>query len=56
MNGIETIVSSAKPDSISLRTTIPVFVAEQMGLKKGDHIDWKVDKKGKKWIAIIKQK
>ncbi len=36
MSGIETIVSSAKSESRSLRTTIPVFIVEQVGFKEGD--------------------
>lgn len=56
MDGTETIVASATSKSKSLRTTIPVFVVKQMGLVERDHLDWKVDKDGKTWIATIAKK
>lgn len=56
MSGTETIVSSAKSESRSLRTTIPVFIVDQVGFKEGDHITWRVDKDDNSWIAIIKKK
>ena len=56
LSGSETIISSAKPESRSLRTTIPVFVVEQVGFKDGDRLIWRVDKDGKEWMAIIRKK
>ena len=53
MNGTETIVASATSTSDSIRTTIPVFVAKQLDLRKGDHLDWRLDKNGKTWIVIV---
>ena len=55
MSGIETIVSSARSESRSLRTTIPVFVVEQIGLKEGDHLNWRVEKENGGWTATIQK-
>jgi len=56
MDGTETIVTYATSKSQSLRTTIPVFVVKQLGLEERDHLDWKVDKDGKTWMAVITKK
>lgn len=40
--------------ALNLRTTILVFVVDQMGLKEGQKMDWKVDKVDSKWIAVIR--
>ena len=54
--GTETTIASARSESRSLRTTIPVFVVEQLGLAEGQKLDWKVDKVDGKWIAVFKEK
>lgn len=56
MSGTDTMVSSARSNSRSLRTTIPVFVVEALDLKEGMALDWKLDKNGGKWIAIFTSK
>ena len=53
--GTETTIASARSESRSLRTTIPVFVVEQLGLAEGQKLTWKVDKVDGKWIAIFKE-
>ena len=45
-------VSKAKPDTISVRTTIPSNIAKKLGLVDGDTLEWDTDKKGSNWIAI----
>lgn len=54
--GTETIIGSATSKTKSLRTTIPVFVVQQMELDEGDHLNWKVDKQNDTWIAVITKK
>ena len=54
--GTETTIASARSESRSLRTTIPVFVVEQLGLTEGQKLDWKVDKVDGEWIAVFKEK
>lgn len=54
--GPETAVVSATTNSISLRTTIPLFVVKQLNLTDGDCVDWKLDEEGKPWLAKITKK
>lgn len=49
-------VTQAKPDTISVRTTIPSNIAKQLNLTNGDTLDWEVDKNDKMWIAKITKK
>ena len=51
----QSTVSKAKPDSISVRTTIPVFIARQLKLEIGDILDWKLDKVSNHWIVTIEK-
>lgn len=46
-------VSKARPETISLRTTIPSPVAEMMGLKDGDTLLWNVEPKGDKVVVTV---
>ena len=52
----ESKVSVAQSQSVSLRTTIPSNVAEQLGLNAGDVLGWKTDKVEGDWIAVIIKK
>lgn len=56
MNGAETIAASATSKSRSVRTTIPAFVARQIGIGEGDRLCWSLDKDGKTWCAVIRKK
>ena len=56
MRGTETSVSSARPDTDSLRTTIPVFVAKRLDLAAKDRLDWEIDKMGDEWVAVVRKK
>ena len=53
--GIKTIVVSATSNSISLRTTIPLFVVNQLDLKEGDSVEWVVDKDNETWLGQIRK-
>ncbi len=51
----QSTVSKAKSDSISVRTTIPIFIAKQMELEISDVLDLKLDKKANHWIVTIEK-
>ena len=51
----ETILTLAVSKSNSLRTTIPIHITKKLGLGKGDHVEWDIDKNNDGWIAIIKK-
>ena len=55
-NGSETVLSLAVSNSPSLRTTVPIHITRKLGLVEGDHVEWDIDKKGNRWIAIISKK
>lgn len=52
----ETILSLAVSNSYSLRTTVPIHVARQLELEKGDRMVWDLYKEDGKWIAKIRKK
>ena len=56
MSAGESKVAAARPESISLRTTIPAFIAKQMKLSVGDTLDWDLDKNNDKWFATVQKK
>ena len=49
----ETVLTLAVSNSNSLRTTVPIHIAKKLGLEKGDHVEWDIDKVNNGWIAII---
>ena len=49
-------VSAARPESISIRTTMPVFIAKQMDLSVGNVLDWKIGKIDNIWMVTITRK
>ena len=55
-SGTDTIAQSARAKSESLRTTLPVFVVKQLGIKEGDNLEWVVDKNKNGWFGVIKKK
>lgn len=54
--GDQTRVSVARSETVSVRTTIPSYIARQMELKAGDTLNWKLDKIGGEWVAMIRKK
>ena len=52
----ETALALAVSHSRSLRTTVPLHIVEQLGLKEKDVIMWSMDKDGEEWIATIRKK
>lgn len=53
LKGMVTAVSLARTASESLKTTIPTLIASQMELSPKDHLEWKMDKVGGKWVATV---
>ena len=41
----------ARPNSGSIRTTIPVNITKQPKIGVGDTLAWEIDKVGGKWVA-----
>ena len=39
----ESVLQTATSKSKSLRTTVPAFLVNQFGLKKGDKISWSIE-------------
>lgn len=52
----ETVLSLAVSKSNSLRTTVPIHITKKLGLTKGDHIEWDIDKEDNVWMAKIIKK
>lgn len=52
----ESVLSLAVSNSQSLRTTVPIHIAQKMGLSEGDRIAWDLDKVRNTWIATISKK
>ena len=55
MNSNQSKVSAARPESISMRTTIPTFLAKKMNLDVGDTLDWDLDKIDGEWVMTIRK-
>jgi bifunctional DNA-binding transcriptional regulator/antitoxin component of YhaV-PrlF toxin-antitoxin module len=43
------------PNKASLRTTIPMFIVKQWGLKPGDKLDWSLESKRNEIVIIVKK-
>ena len=48
-------VTQAKPDTISVRTTILSNIAKKLGIENGDTLEWDTYKDSNTWIAISKK-
>lgn len=46
-------VTRARPETVSVRTTIPAHVARKLKLEAGDTLEWDLDKEGAVWFARI---
>jgi hypothetical protein len=53
--GEVTILALNAPNKASLRTTIPMFIVKQWGLKVGDKLDWSLEAR-KNEITIVVRK
>ncbi|MBC7128211.1 MAG: AbrB/MazE/SpoVT family DNA-binding domain-containing protein [Thermoplasmatales archaeon] len=51
--GFKTIISKASTTGNSLRTTIPISIVKQFGLKEGDELEWILKVKSNKMIIEV---
>jgi hypothetical protein len=42
MGEITKLSYTTSKSRVSLKTTVPVFIVKQFGLKAGDHLDWSI--------------
>jgi hypothetical protein len=54
MGELTTLALNA-PNKASLRTTIPMFIVKQWGLKPGDKLDWSLESKRNEIVIIIRK-
>ena len=49
-------MAPAVSKSRSLRTTVPIHVARQLGLEPGSRVKWDIDKAKGEWLATVKKR
>jgi hypothetical protein len=54
--GETTILALNAPNRASLRTTVPMFIVKQWGLKAGDKLDWSISARTKNELVIVVKK
>jgi bifunctional DNA-binding transcriptional regulator/antitoxin component of YhaV-PrlF toxin-antitoxin module len=54
MGEITTLALNA-PKKASLRTTIPMFIVRQWGLKPGDKLDWSLEARKNEMIILVRK-
>ena len=52
---LRTKVSVARSGSPSVRTTIPLVIAQMLGLEDGSYIDWQFEPEGSSFIVSVKK-
>jgi len=50
----ETVLTRARPGSPSLRTTVPIFIIRQFGLKEGDRLEWRLEVLDGKLTIVVR--
>ncbi|RLI79758.1 AbrB family transcriptional regulator [Archaeoglobales archaeon] len=53
VDGQTTSLTRANKTSQSLRTTVPMGIIKQFGLKEGDKLLWRLDVKDNKLVIVI---
>jgi len=53
VDGQITTLTKANKTSQSLRTTVPMGIIKQFGLKEGDKLLWRLDVKDNKLVIVI---
>ncbi|MFQ5814895.1 MAG: AbrB/MazE/SpoVT family DNA-binding domain-containing protein [Candidatus Hydrothermarchaeaceae archaeon] len=56
MEGEITTLTLAKPDTKSLRTTVPAGIVRQFKLKKGDKLSWEIEPRGGELVVVVRPK
>jgi hypothetical protein len=54
--GEETTLAKNSPRFTSLRTTIPMSIVRQWGLKEGDKLDWSWEARNGEMILVVRKK
>jgi len=54
--GEETTLAKNSPRFASLRTTIPMSIVRQWGLKQGDKLDWSWEARNGEMILVVRKK
>jgi bifunctional DNA-binding transcriptional regulator/antitoxin component of YhaV-PrlF toxin-antitoxin module len=54
MGEVTTLALNA-PNKASLRTTIPMFIVKQWGLKSGDKLDWSLEARKNEMVIVVKK-
>jgi len=52
---MKTKINLNVPGSRSLRTTIPIALAEILGLKHGDTVKWSLETREKKYVLVFQK-
>lgn len=52
--GEATTLALNAPNKASLRTTIPMFIVKQWGLKAGDKLDWLLEARKNEVIIVVR--
>jgi hypothetical protein len=53
--GETTTLALNAPNKASLRTTIPMFIVKQWGLRPGDKLDWSLHSKRNEIVIMVKK-
>jgi len=51
--GEVTVLATATSKSKSLRTTVPIGIIRQLGLKEGDRLLWELKPEGSKFSVVV---
>ncbi|MGC2574331.1 MAG: hypothetical protein WA364_22680 [Candidatus Nitrosopolaris sp.] len=53
--GETTTLALNAPNKASLRTTIPMFIVKQWGLKSGDQLDWSFSLLNNEMVVVVRK-
>lgn len=53
---LESTATNARPETKSLRATIPEGIVVYLDLETGDKLEWKMDEKKNERVAIVRKK
>ena len=53
--GETTTLALNAPNKASLRTTIPMFIVQQWGLKSGDQLDWSFSLLNNEMVVVVRK-
>ena len=50
-----TTLALNSPKKASLRTTVPMFIVKQWGLRAGDKLDWSLEARKNEIVILVKK-